>query len=278
MADGEVECKTAVRRQVGAGADWIKVYADYRVRSNMADVSRTTAAQSIATFSEEELEAMKVEAHRLGVKLTAHAQETNTLAMLARVRVDSIEHGYGMGELLRTDAFQEYRNTERPLFWVPTVAAFYTLGGEAWYRAAESFKRALTDLPSGVEIACGGDTGVFAHGENALEMKVMVSLGADWRKVLQWATLNGWRCVRSMRWESKAGSERLKRVEDLQEDVRVVGDNEVPFGAVKRGFAADIIATSEDLERNFSTAVDQKSIKFVMKGGKVYKRDGKELC
>ena len=57
-----------------------------------------------------------------------------------------------------------------------------------------------------------------------------------------------------------------------------MGDNDVPFGVVRKGFAADIIATSGDLERDFDNAVDQKSIVFVMKGGKVYKRDGRELC
>lgn len=225
---------------------------------------------------------MKAEAHRLGVKITAHAQEPNTLASLARVQVDSIEHGNGMGSLLestsRNDALEAFRDADLPMFWVPTLATFYTVGGKAWQRAADSFRQVLGDPSLGIEIACGGDTGVFAHGENALEMKVMVGLGADWRKVLQWSTLNGWRCIRSMRWERSAGSERLKRVEELREDARVVGDNELPFGAVRKGFAADIIATSGDLERDFDDAVDQKSIMFVMKGGKVYKRDGREIC
>jgi imidazolonepropionase-like amidohydrolase len=251
---------------------------DYRMRANVADVSHTTASESISTFTESELEAMTEEAHRLGVKITAHAQETIALTSLARVRVDSIEHGYAMGDLIEKGVLENSGTDGQPLFWVPTLAAFYTLGGEAWKRSAASFRKALSDLPAGVEIACGGDTGVFAHGENALEMKVMVALGADWRKVLQWGTLNGWRCIRSRRWEHTSGSERLKRIEELREDARVVGDNEVPFGAVRKGFAADIIATGGDLEHDFNKAVDRGSISFVMKGGRVFKRDGKELC
>ena len=75
------------------------VATDYRMRACTADVSPTTAAESISTFTEAELEAMKAEAHRLGVKIAAHAQEPSTLASLARVRYDSIEHGSGMGSL-----------------------------------------------------------------------------------------------------------------------------------------------------------------------------------
>ena len=74
-----------------------------------------------------------------------------------------------------------------------------------------------------------------------------------------------------------AGTRRLARVAELGEAAAAVGDNEVPFGAVQRGFAADIIATSGDLENDFENAVDRRAIVFVMKGGTVYKRNGKEM-
>ena len=252
--------------------------ADYPVRANLSDVSPHTAAQSIVTFSEEELEAMKSEANRLGVKIAAHAHESTALASVIRIGLNSLEHGVAFGDLIKTTILENRRSEDLPLFWIPTLATFYTLGGEHWKRASTGFKKALAELPAGIEIACGGDTGVFAHGENSLEMKVMANLGADWRRVLQWGTLNGWRCIRSMRWEHSSGLERLRRVEELGEDARVVGDNEVPFGAIKKGFAADIIATKGDLEHDFNNAIDQSSIAFVMKGGKVYKQDGLALC
>ena len=138
-------------------------------------------------------------------------------------------------------------------------------------------KRAVALQRGVTKIACGGDTGPFPHGDNALEMKLMVQLGADWRLVLRWATLGGWQAIRSMAWEGRGGAERLARVAELQEDARVVGDNEVPFGAVRRGFAADIVATSGDLEGDFTSAVDKSSIVFVMKGGRVFKRGGMEV-
>ncbi|KIP04019.1 hypothetical protein PHLGIDRAFT_110162 [Phlebiopsis gigantea 11061_1 CR5-6] len=255
VADGEVECVKAVRRQIGAGADWIKVYKSYyRVRANMADVSPRSAGASLTTFTDPEVRAMVTEAHRLGVKIVAHASEAATIRRLLadpHLHVDSIEHGYGMLPLFN----DETSFNARHVFWVPTLATSWTTGrtNGGWDRAAQSFKAFLRTRPPGVRVACGGDTGVFAHGDNALEMKVMVRLGASWKEVLQWCTLGGWECVRSMH-------------------------NEMPFGAIRKGFAADIIATRCSPADHFENSVDSKNISFVMKGGKVYKRDGKETA
>ncbi|KIJ66589.1 hypothetical protein HYDPIDRAFT_109654 [Hydnomerulius pinastri MD-312] len=283
VADGREECLKAVRRQIGAGADWIKIYADYRVRSRILGVSTRAGGASMNTFNHEELKTMIDTAHQYGVKIAAHATNKDTISQLLELAIDSIEHGYDMassdptsgepysGEPLRTLA---QSNTK----WVPTLAAYFTMNqgsGETWEHAVQSFKAALAE---GLDnIACGGDTGVFAHGDNALELSLMVRLGADWRKVLKWATLGGWECVRSMGWEGPEGLKRLASVGDLKEDPRAVGDNEVPFGAVKRGFIADLIATSGDFATDFHGAVSAESIKFVMKGGRVFKRDGVAL-
>ena len=53
-----------------------------------------------------------------------------------------------------------------------------------------------------------------------------------------------------------------------------LGDNDVPFGYIKPGFGADIIATSGDVEKDFVDAIDAKKIAFVMKAGTVYKQEG----
>ena len=264
---------------------------DYRIRANMLDVSPAVAGASITSFTDSEVNTMITEAHRLGVKIVAHAQDAGTLRRLttdANIHVDSIEHGYDMLSLLEDvqvngGVFQQGMSAAEtlPMFWNPTLAVYYSSAGSrsvVWRRAIQSFQIYLKKRPKDIRIACGGDTGAFAHGDNALEMKLMVQLGADWREVLQWCTLGGWECIRSMRWEGREGAARLAKVEQLQEDARVVGDNEVPFGAVRKGFAADIIATTGDFASNFATAVDKNSISFVMKGGKVYKRDGKEAA
>ncbi|KAF7971019.1 hypothetical protein HWV62_7386 [Athelia sp. TMB] len=266
VADGIDGCVKAVRRQIGAGADWIKALnrSDYRVRSRMAGVS-SVAGKSIATFSDQELETIIKTAHSYGVKVAAHATNEDTIQILLDLGVDSIEHGVEI----------DIKKIRGNLKWAPTLAAFYTSGGEnsdVWKHAKNAFQRAVE---AGFDnIVCGGDTGVFAHGENALEMQLMVNLGADWKKVLRWGTLGGWECVRSTGWEGEAGAKRLSRVVELKEDWRVVGDNEVPFGAIRKGFAADIIATSGDFEHDFGGAVAASSIIFVMKAGRVHKQDG----
>ncbi|KAI0658376.1 hypothetical protein C8Q70DRAFT_917802 [Cubamyces menziesii] len=286
FVDGEAECMKAVRKQVGAGADWVKVLyttlvpqtliaiADYRVRTRMSDVSTNTAAATIQTFTTDEVKVLVRTAHQLGVKVAAHANTWRADLLPENGGVDTLEHGNDLGSDALLDAIQRSR-----VIWVPTLSVYYTTDvtkapGGRWNRTAHNFQRALA---RGVtNIACGGDTGPFPHGDNALEMKLMVRLGADWRLVLRWATLGGWQCVRSMRWEGKEGAARLAWLGILQEAAAAVGDNEVPFGIVKKGFVADIIATRGDFRTDFENAVDKANITFVMKGGRIYKLGGRE--
>ncbi|KAH9885438.1 hypothetical protein C8Q73DRAFT_749218 [Cubamyces lactineus] len=282
FVDGEAKCMKAVRKQVGAGADWVKVlYTDlvvslshYRVRTRMADVSTSTATATIQTFTTDELKVLVRTAHQLGVKVAAHANTWRADLLPENGGVDTLEHGNDLGPDWLLDAIQRSR-----VIWVPTLAVYYTndtakAPGGPWDRTAHNFQRALA---RGItNIACGGDTGPFPHGDNALEMKLMVRLGADWRLVLRWATLGGWQCVRSMRWEGQEGAARLAWVPAMQESAAAVGDNEVPFGIVKKGFVADIVATRGDLQRDFENAVDKSNITFVMKGGKIFKMGGRE--
>ena len=132
-------------------------------------------------------------------------------------------------------------------------------GKKTWESTQKGFKRALE---LGVDrIACGGDTGAFPHGENALEMKLMVRLGADWKKVLSWGTLGGYNCIKPFPLEGDGS-------EESDADVWVA-DHVVKFGCIKPGWAADIIALDGDLERDFEATLDR--VVFVMKSGRVYK-------
>ena len=76
-----------------------------------------------------------------------------------------------------------------------------------------------------------------------------------------------------MQWEKDTASLQ-KKLEQLGHARDLVGDNEVPFGLVRRGFAADLIATSGNLDSDFEGAVSPDAISFVMKLGRIYKRDG----
>ncbi|KIK68747.1 hypothetical protein GYMLUDRAFT_36243 [Collybiopsis luxurians FD-317 M1] len=271
VADGVDGCIRATRRQIGAGADWIKVYVDYRFRSRMEDVSpRIARNPSQATFNALEMESVINTAHALGVKVAAHASGTETITKLLELGIDSIEHGSGLvphpDSLLRL--FCASPNT----IWIPTLAVYYmemqfasgkdARANRVWKVASETFQRALE---MGMEnIACGGDTGAFSHGENGLEMKLMVKLGAPWKKVLRWGTLGGWECIRSMNWET------------TEADVMPLGDHDVRFGCIRPGWAADLVGVQGDFEQQFDDTVD--NVQFVMKSGRMYKMDGKEVC
>jgi imidazolonepropionase-like amidohydrolase len=98
----------------------------------------------------------------------------------------------------------------------------------------------------GIELACGGDTGTYPHGENAREMELMIEAGVPVNDVLAAGTLGGWKAC--------GGELCSKR-----------------FGWLEAGVSADIIALDSD-PREEATALRQVS--FVMKDGKVWKKDG----
>ncbi|KAF7377432.1 Amidohydro-rel domain-containing protein [Mycena sanguinolenta] len=269
-ADGPAECIRAVRRQIGAGADWIKIYADYPIRSRLADVSPRLASRPIATFNYDELSALISTAHQAGVKIAAHAKTVRVMGNLLALRVDSIEHGtelHTSPELVRALASSGCRTV-----YVPTLAAVYSysvLGGAsaaaAWADAQASFAAVLAQGLGRVALACGGDTGVFSHGENALEMELMVRLGAPWEWVLRWGTLGGWECIVGD--SDSSDSEAHFGAED--------NDNAVRFGCVRAGWAADLIGLDGDLATDFAKTV--RRVEFVMKAGRVYKQHGKQV-
>ena len=228
-------------------------------------------------------------AHELGVKVAAHAAGAPAITSLLRFGVDSIEHDCGLLHVAKkgrersssTAHIQQQHQKSKPIFWAPTLSAYEATGSTVMFNeAAASFKKVLEEEKSGassVSIVCGGDTGVFSHGLNARELQLMVKLGAPWRDVLSWSTYRGWLCVRSMDWEGLQGEERLSRVFSLGEARGVVGENEMPFGVIKKGFSADLIATTGDFKKDFDGAVSKESINFVMKSGRVYKKDGKPI-
>lgn len=83
--------------------------------------------------------------------------------------------------------------------------------------------------------------------------------------------------MRSMEWEGDKEEARLQRIEELGNGRDVAGDNEMAFGVIRKGYAADIIATSGDLENDFENAVSPESIAFGMKAGTVCKQNGTSL-
>ena len=54
-----------------------------------------------------------------------------------------------------------------------------------------------------------------------------------------------------------------------------LGDHDHRFGCVKPGWAADLVGVEGNFE-DFDSTVD--NVQFVMKSGKVYKMEGREVC
>ncbi|CAE7103641.1 unnamed protein product [Rhizoctonia solani] len=280
VADGPAECSRVVRQHIGAGADWVKVYGDYSHRFRAAQTAPIAGNRPHLLWKKDEWDALVTTAHTAGVKVACHANTPEAALAAINAGVNSLEHGYGYTE----EVFTKLRGGR--IVWNPTLSVF-NLEPESpkWASLQAAFQFALKENAkvshnpmTGIPIAVGGDTGPFAHGTNAGEMKLMHSLGMPAVRVLQSATLVGWRCVRSMDWDTQWGEQRLST---QMKEASPMGDNEVPFGYLARGFAADIIATSGDLlgdgEQGFDDAVSPEKIVFVMKGGQVYKSDGRPV-
>jgi len=143
-----------VRNQIGHGADWIKVYADYRWGPR---------GEAMPTFSLDELKLIVETARSSGRPVVAHAVTPEGMRRAVLAGVETIEHGSnGTPDMFRL-------MKEKNVALVPTLTATGSRPG-----AKEAFQAALS---AGVTIGNGSDVGVFAHGTNALELERMVSWG-----------------------------------------------------------------------------------------------------
>jgi imidazolonepropionase-like amidohydrolase len=222
-----------VRRQLGNGSDFIKIYADYRWQPGAA---------SEPTFTLAEIKLMVEVAESAGSYVVAHASTPEGMRRAILGGVETIEHGdQGTSEIFKL-------MKENNIGFCPTLAA-----GDAimqyngWNKGEEtepnrikqkreSFKSALE---SGVDIIFGGDVGVFTHGENYRELELMVEYGITPIKALQSAT---------------SSNARIFHLDNL--------------GQLKAGFLADIIAVEGDPTK---TIESMRKVTFVMKDGTIYK-------
>lgn len=175
-ADGVDSLTRVVRDQIGKGADWIKLYGDYRWGP---------LPGSHPTFSLEELKLAVETAKSAGVPVAVHANTAEGMRRAALAGVETIEHGgEGTSEIFKL-------MVEHHVALCPTLTA----GSGPWPPAgpdtpAVTRKRASLKaaLDAGVTILNGSDSGTFSHGDNARELEALVSYGMPAASALKSAT------------------------------------------------------------------------------------------
>jgi imidazolonepropionase-like amidohydrolase len=248
-ADGPYELRKSVRREIGAGASWIKIAVSGGVATQGGDISA-------ALMTPDEIQAVADAAHRFGAKVTAHSGSPAATLDAIEAGVDCIEHGY----FLTREVLVKMR--EKGTWLVPTIVVsqpasrpfFEKIGSPPWYLArlesvGKSHWKAL---------------------QMAIEEKVKIALGTD---QFPFEPNDGTTAtVREAEYYVQAGMTPLQALRAATiEPATLLGIDE-DLGTLEVGKLADIVAVGGDPRQGLSVL---RKMVFVMKGGKVYRSERK---
>lgn len=244
LCDGVESCRQAIRKQVRRGVDVIKIATTGGVNS------RIGAGLGRQLF-DDEVKALVDTAHLYGKKVAVHAHGDDGVNIALAAGADSIEHGtmltdesiklfkaagaYYVPTLSTVNGYLE-RLAANPNAYPPDVLA------KVQWRIGVTGKSLAKAYPAGVKIAFGTDAGVSKHGRNADEFELMVKHGMPASAAIQAATMNA---------ATLLGVEK-------------------EVGSLEPGKAADVIAVAGDPITDITTL---KSVRFVMKDGRVFKAE-----
>jgi imidazolonepropionase-like amidohydrolase len=239
--------RRAVRREVFAGAEWIKI----AISGGIADTHGDIAASHM---TKEEVAAVTDAAHRHGVKVTAHSGSAPATLEAIEAGIDCVEHGY----FLTDDVLQ--RMVAKGVWYVPTIVVsqptvmefFKKIGSPDWYLArVESVGKSH-----------------WSTLEHAIKLGVKIALGTD---QFPYEPNDGTTAtIREAQYYVEAGMTPLKALRSATIEAATMLGVQDRLGRVERGMLADIIITDADPSRDIKAL---RGIKLVMKGGTVYRNE-----
>jgi imidazolonepropionase-like amidohydrolase len=235
-ADGD-DLIRVVRDQIGKGADFVKVYADYRWG---------TKGEDQPSFTLEELKLINEVTRSSGRYLVCHAKSKEAMRRAILAGAETIEHGDFIDEEI-AQLMKQHNVT-----FYPTVAAIDAINQyRGWKKGKDeepapvkNKKKSLSiAVKAGVTIGLGGDVGVFPHGENVYELELMGEYG-------------GMKTLDLLRAATTVNARALHM------------ENEI--GSIRPGLKADLMAVRGDPSKNIA---ELRKVVFVMKDGTVYRND-----